>query len=74
MKNRYLGALALAGIVSLAACGNKDEAASDTMVQDTTAVAPVTPAPVVMDSTGAMPMDSSAAAPGAATDTTHAKM
>jgi hypothetical protein len=71
MKNRYLGVLALAGVVSFAACGNKADTSSDTLVQDTTVVAPVTPAPVVVDSTGAMPMDSSAAAPA---DTTHAKM
>jgi hypothetical protein len=70
MKNRYLGVLALAGVVSFAACGNKADTSSDTLVQDTTVVAPVTPAPVVVDST-AVPVDSSAAAPA---DTTHAKM
>ena len=63
MKNRYFAALALAGLVSFAACGGGEETAEteDTLVTDTATVAPITPEPVVVDSTGAMPMDSAAA-------------
>jgi hypothetical protein len=69
MKNRYFAALALAGLVSFAACGGDDDADTEgTLVEDTAVVAPTTPTPVVVDSTGAMPMDSTAAT----TDTTAA--
>jgi hypothetical protein len=61
MKNRYFAALALAGMVSFAACGGEEAEVEDTMVEDTATVAPITPEPVVVDSTaGAMPMDSAA--------------
>jgi hypothetical protein len=60
MKNRYFAALALAGLVSFAACGGDEVETEDTLVTDTATVAPITPEPVVVDSTSAMPMDSAA--------------
>ena len=60
MKNRYFAALALAGLVSFAACGGDELETEGTLVEDTTVFAPITPEPVVIDSTGAMPMDSAA--------------
>ncbi|MBW3627983.1 MAG: hypothetical protein KY464_01685 [Gemmatimonadetes bacterium] len=62
MKNRYFAALALAGLVSFAACGGDEAGETEgTLVEDTSMVAPITPEPVVVDSTaGAMPMDSAA--------------
>lgn len=75
IKNRYFAALAMAGLVSFAACGGEGGEAEGegTAVEDTAAIAPVTPAPVVTDTaaTGAMPMDTGAAA-GATTDTAAA--
>jgi hypothetical protein len=70
MKNRYFAALALAGLVSFAACGGDEAETEGTLVEDTAVVAPITPEPVVVDSTGAMPMDS--AAMGTMTDTAAA--
>jgi hypothetical protein len=59
MKNRYFAALALAGLVSFAACGGEEGAEGDaTLVEDTATIAPITPEPVVVDSTGALPVDS----------------
>ena len=57
---RTLAALALAGLVSFAACGGAEEEAvtDETLLEDTTTIAPVTPAPVVTDT--AMPMDTTA--------------
>ena len=63
MKNRYFAALALAGLVSFAACGGDEAETEGTLVEDTTVIAPVTPEPVVVDSTGALPADSGAVAP-----------
>ena len=60
MKNRYFAALALAGLVSFAACGGEEAETEDTLVTDTATIAPITPEPVVIDSTTAMPMDSAA--------------
>ncbi len=70
MKNRYFAALALAGLVSFAACGGGEEAAvEETIVEDTASMAaPVTPAPVVTDTAAGMAGDTGAAA-GAAGDT-----
>ena len=63
MKNRYFAALALAGLVSFAACGGDEAETEGTLVEDTTVIAPVTPEPVVVDSTGALPADCGAVAP-----------
>ena len=60
MKNRYFAALALAGLVSFAACGGEEAATEGTLVEDTVTAAPITPEPVVVDSTGALPVDSAA--------------
>jgi len=60
MKNRYFAALAMAGLVSFAACGGDEGAeGGEGMAEDTAAVAPITPAPVVTDTaaTGALPTD-----------------
>ena len=66
---RTLAALALAGLVAFAACGGAEEEATDeTLLEDTTTVAPVTPAPVVTDT--AMPADTGVAA----TDTAAAPL
>ena len=58
MKNRYFAALALAGLVSFAACGGDEAADEGVLVEDTLTTTPITPDPVVVDSTGAMPLDS----------------
>jgi hypothetical protein len=63
IKNRYFAALALAGLVSFAACGDDEAETEGTLVEDTTTVAPITPEPVVVDSTGALPVDSTATPP-----------
>ena len=61
MKNRYFASLALAGLVSFAACGGDEAETEGTLVEDTAVVTPITPEPIVVDSTaGAMPMDSAA--------------
>jgi len=59
MKNRYFAALALAGLVSFAACGGEGgDAGEETLVEDTAAIAPVTPEPIVTDTAaGALPAD-----------------
>ena len=68
MKNRYFAAVALAGLVSFAACGGGEEGGElgeETLTEDTaTMAAPVTPAPVVTDTGAAagMPGDTGAAA------------
>jgi hypothetical protein len=66
MKNRYFLALALAGVVSFAACSKSDNAApaDEPVVTDTTA-APATTAPAMSD-TAMAPMDTGAAAAGTA--------
>ena len=63
MKNRYFAALALAGLVSFAACGDDEAETEGTLVEDTTTVAPITPEPIVVDSTGALPADTTAMPP-----------
>ena len=64
MKNRYFAALALAGLVSFAACGGEEGAEGEgTLVEDTATVTPITPEPVVVDST-ALPVDSAAGVAG----------
>ena len=56
MKNRYFAALALAGLVSFAACGGEEAEVEDTLVTDTMS-APITPEPVITD-TGTVMVDS----------------
>lgn len=57
MKNGYFAALALAGLVSFAACGGEAEVGDETLVEDTAVIAPITPEPMIVDSTGALPAD-----------------
>ena len=60
MKNRYFAALAVAGLVSFAACAGDEADTEGTLVEDTATIAPITPEPVIVDSTGALPVDSAA--------------
>lgn len=73
LKNRFLAAFALSGLVAFAACSAEEEPATDVNVEATEEVgAPVTPAPVVQDSlTAPATVDTGAAAVGA-TDTAAA--
>lgn len=50
MKNRFLAAFALSGLVAMAACSSGEDEAAEVNVDATEQVgAPVTPAPVVTD-------------------------
>ena len=68
MKNRYFAALALAGLVSFGACGGDEAETEGTLVEDTATIAPITPEPVVVDSTPVLPADTA----GLTTDTAAA--
>ena len=64
IKNRYFAALAMAGLVSFAACGGDETEIEegDVIAEDTGMVAPITPEPVVTDTAmGALPADTGAA-------------
>ena len=66
LKNRYLAAFALAGIIGFGACAGDEENTefeTDTApLEETTPAPEITPTPVTVDSMGAMPADSAAAA------------
>lgn len=64
LKNRFLAAFAVAGLVGLAACGAEEE--GDVLIEEPVVEEPapaptIEPAPVITDTMGAMPMDSAGA-------------
>ena len=65
MKNRYFAALAMAGLVSFAACGGDETEIEEGSViaEDTGMVAPITPEPIATDTAlgGGLPADTGAA-------------
>lgn len=54
MTNRYFAAIALAGLVSFAACADEVEVDEGDMIVADTMAPPVTPAPVVVTDSAAM--------------------
>lgn len=75
LKNRFFSIFAVAGLVSLAACGGGDEAGEATVEETTPAVDATAPAiepaaPVTTDTMGMAPATTDTMAMGATTDTT----